>query len=306
MKERRMRRRWDGGVVWVLAALAAAPAAEARDDNGGWSYLIEKLVADGLSRARVVRVFRDRRMPPFDGLAFSLEPREAQALYRSFRAPQSVARARACRRKHDRDFRTAEQMHAVPASVLSAILYVETQCGSYTGKHVVLHRLARLAMANAPANLRRNIERHSEGIARPEAAVVEARVRMRARELEDLFYPEVRATFLIADELSIDPLGIRGSGSGAFGLPQFLPTSYRRYAVDGNGNGKVSLYEPADAIASAANYLAAHGWRPALSRREQRRVIWNYNRSDAYIDAVLFLAERVESAHPSLLSLAEN
>jgi membrane-bound lytic murein transglycosylase B len=54
------------------------------------------------------------------------------------------------------------------------------------------------------------------------------------------------------------------------------------------------LYHPADAIASAANYLAAHGWSPAISRSEQRRVIWAYNRSEAYIDTVLGLADLIE------------
>jgi membrane-bound lytic murein transglycosylase B len=108
-----------------------------------------------------------------------------------------------------------------------------------------------------------------------------------------MFYPEVLATFRLAERLGIDPLGIRGSPSGAFGLPQFLPTSYLRFAVDGNGDGLVSLYDPADAIASAANYLVSHGWRPALTRQQQRQVIWAYNHSAAYIDAVLFLADRV-------------
>jgi membrane-bound lytic murein transglycosylase B len=289
----------------MLAVVAAASPSGAYDYERGWGYLIDKLVADGVDRGRVARVFRDRRFPPFDGLGFSIQPREPSSLYRDFRAPRSVTRARACRLKHDAEFRTAERSRAVPASVLSAILHVETQCGTYTGKQVVLHRLARLAMANEPANLRRNIERHTYGVEPARASSVAARVRARGAELEDLFYPEVLATFRIADRLGIDPLGIRGSGSGAFGLPQFLPTSYLRFGIDGDENGKISLYDPADAIASAANYLAAYGWKPGIARSEQRRVIWNYNRSDAYIDTVLFLAERIENAYPSLLSLAE-
>jgi hypothetical protein len=55
------------------------------------------------------------------------------------------------------------------------------------------------------------------------------------------------ATFELAPRLDIDPLGIRRSGSGAFGLPQFPPSSYLRCGVDGNGDGRVSMYEPADA-----------------------------------------------------------
>jgi membrane-bound lytic murein transglycosylase B len=180
--------------------------------------------------------------------------------------------------------------------VVSAILHVETRCGGYTGNFVVLHRLARLAMANEPGNVRLNIRDHSRGVPASELPDIERRVRERARYLEDTFYPEVLATFEISRRLGIDPLGIRGSKSGAFGYPQFLPSSYLRFAVDGDGDGRVSLYDPADAIASAAKYLASHGWAPGITRAEQRRVIWAYNRSDAYIDTVLVLADRIAGA----------
>ena len=70
-------------------------------------------------------------------------------------------------------------------------------------------------------------------------------------------------------------------------MPQFLPSSYLRFAVDGNGDGRVSLYDPADAIASAANYLRAPRLAARLSYAEQRQVIWTYNHSDPYIDTVL-------------------
>ena len=64
--------------------------------------------------------------------------------------------------------------------------------------------------------------------------------------------------------------------------------------MDGNGNGRVSLHEPADAAHSAANFLVGHGWRPGLSTADQRTVIWAYNRSGAYIDTILELSRRIE------------
>jgi membrane-bound lytic murein transglycosylase B len=67
----------------------------------------------------------------------------------------------------------------------------------------------------------------------------------------------------------------------------------------------VSLYDPPDAIASAANYLARHGWKPGISRAQQRQVIWTYNHSDPYIDTVLAIAARIQATQPSRLSLAE-
>ncbi|MEW6268027.1 MAG: lytic murein transglycosylase, partial [Thermodesulfobacteriota bacterium] len=226
------------------------------------------------------------------GLDFGLRPREPSSLYRGFTKPTSVALARRCRAAHGGTLAEAERSFGVPASVVAAIIHIESGCGRNTGSEVVLHRLARLAMANEPANLRRNVLRHS--LVRDRDGEVEELTRERAQYLEDTFYPEVLATFQLADRLDIDPLGIRGSGSGAFGMPQFLPRSYLSYGVDGNGDGRISLYDPDDAIHSCANYLAAHGWRTGMTRAERRRVIWHYNRSDAYIDAVLALAERLD------------
>ena len=130
----------------------------------------------------------------------------------------------------------------------------------------------------------------------PQDAELAGRVRARAARLEEMFFPEVRAVFALADAQGVDPLEIRGSRSGAFGAPQFLPTSYLRFGTDGNGDGRIDLYDIDDAAASAAHFLASHGWQGQLSRAERRQVVWHYNRSDAYIDAVLGLADRLRGS----------
>jgi membrane-bound lytic murein transglycosylase B len=174
---------------------------------------------------------------------------------------------------------------------VAAILYVETGCGRNTGSSPVLYRLARLAMANEPANLRANLARLTGDWPDP---ALERRVEARAHYLEDTFYPEVRATFEVADRLGINPLELRGSASGAIGFPQFLPTSYLRYGDDADGNGHVNLFDAADAAASCAKFLAAHGWHPGIPVKGQREVIWRYNHSTAYIDTVLMLASAID------------
>ncbi|MBM4243150.1 MAG: lytic murein transglycosylase [Deltaproteobacteria bacterium] len=284
----------------MLAALAPIGAGDAHAQREpeplaanyrGWDYIVEKLVADGVDPRQVRRVFTDPRVEPFTGLQFSLYPRESSALYRGFTQPASVALARRCKASHERALREAEERFGVPATVVASIIHVESGCGRNTGKEVVLFRLARLAMANEPENLRDNITRHTETGYDP---AIEERTRERGRYLENTFYPEVLATFQVSDRLDMDPLALRGSGSGAFGMPQFLPRSYLSYGADGNGDGRVSLYDADDAIFSCANYLASHGWRPGISRAEKRRVIWHYNRSDSYIDTVLALADRLD------------
>jgi membrane-bound lytic murein transglycosylase B len=275
----------------VVVALAVALSARAADPDGGWQYLIDKLVMDGVDRHAAERVFRDPNVPPFGGLTYSLVPRESQAPYRNFLRSDSVRRAQRCKQEHESALRRAERDYAVDHNIVAAILFVETQCGHFTGNYRVLHRLARLAMANEPANVNRNVNEHLKvHRGRPSAEVV-VLSRQRAQYLEDTFYPEVLATFTIARRLGIDPLGIRGSGAGAFGMPQFLPTNYLKYGVDGTGNGRVSLFDPDDAIASCANYLKGHGWKPGLPKAERRKVIWKYNRSEPYVETILALAD---------------
>jgi membrane-bound lytic murein transglycosylase B len=262
----------------------------------GWGYLVERLVNDGLDRSQVTSAFADPRIPPFDGLFFSLAPREPKQLYREVLTRKSVLRARECREENARALEAAGQAHGVSADLITAILHVETRCGRNTGSSLVLPGLARLAMANEPSNLAANLERY----ANPDGVVDEglaAQVRARARVLEAMFYPEVRATFQVAETLGLQPLEMTGSPSGAFGAPQFLPTSYQRYGEDGNNDGRVDLFEIDDAAASTARFLEAHGWRPGLTRAQQRAVIWSYNRSDAYIDAVLALTARLNAGH---------
>lgn len=259
-----------------------------------WRYLVDQLVADGIPRSDVEQAYRDRRMRSFDGVDYALVVKESQRSYRDFKRRKSVEAARKCRRRWSRQFEKFGREHGTDPDVLAAILYIETRCGGYTGNRVVLRQLSRLAMANEPSNVARNIRRHKkddeEGFTQQE---IESIAVNRANYLHDTFYPEVIAAFRLGKKVGINPVGIRGSSAGAFGLPQFLPASYLRFAQDGNSNGRVSLYEAPDAIHSVAHFLQGHGWKKSLTTEEKRQILWQYNRSDPYIDAVLLLASRL-------------
>jgi membrane-bound lytic murein transglycosylase B len=276
--------------IALAVGLLVPAVALAEERAPSWSYLVDKLAADGIDRERAVRLFADPRMPPFTGLEFSLGAHESRALYRKLLKPRSLAAARRCRAEFAASFATAERTTGVAASLIAAILHVETACGRHTGSTPIVYRLARLAMANEPANLRANIDRVAG--TDPELA---RRMSERARYLEDTFYPEVRAVFELGDRLGVDPLTLQGSTSGAFGVAQFLPTSYVRYATDADGDGRADLFDVPDAAVSCARYLAAEGWRKGLSPSAQRAVIWRYNRSDAYVGTVLAIARAIDS-----------
>jgi membrane-bound lytic murein transglycosylase B len=80
-------------------------------------------------------------------------------------------------------------------------------------------------------------------------------------ERATFFRGEMEQFLLLARENALDPLGVKGSFAGAIGMPQFIPTSYRKYAVDFDGDGRINLWDStADVIGSVANYLREFGW----------------------------------------------
>ncbi len=117
----------------------------------------------------------------------------------------------------------------VAASVVG-ILGVETSFGRITGKYRVIDALATLAFDYPPRS--------------------------------DFFRSELQQFLLLSREEAVDPKTALGSYAGAMGAPQFISSSYRNFAIDGDGNGKRDLWNSwDDVIGSVANYLLAYGWR---------------------------------------------
>jgi membrane-bound lytic murein transglycosylase B len=141
--------------------------------------------------------------------------------------------------------------YRVPGHILAAIYRTETDFGNSLGRHIVLRAL-----------FTRYITRTTE--------------RARAEE-----YRQLVAFLSLAHEKGWDVFSIIGSSAGAFGRTQFRPTSYR-FAVDGNGDGVVDLFNEHDALASTANFLVRQGW----SATKQRATLVRYNRG-GYARAVL-------------------
>ena len=118
----------------------------------------------------------------------------------------------------------------MPEEIIVAIIGVETVYGRNTGSYRVIDALTTLAFDYPPR--------------------------------AEFFRGELENYLLYARDAGIDTLALKGSYAGAIGIPQFMPGSYRRYAVDLDGDGKQDLSGSfADAIGSVANFLKAHGWQ---------------------------------------------
>ncbi|CAN5165279.1 lytic murein transglycosylase B [soil metagenome] len=128
------------------------------------------------------------------------------------------------------DVRAVACRSGVPPQILVAVLGVETFYGQITGSYRVIDALSTLAFDYPPRS--------------------------------EFFRRELAEFLLLAREESVDPSSISGSYAGAMGPPQFMPSSYREYAVDSSEDGRRDLFRDwRDVLGSVANYLAVHGWR---------------------------------------------
>jgi len=131
----------------------------------------------------------------------------------------------------------AEREFGVPASLIVGVIGVETIYGQHTGNYRVIDALATLAF-DFPAS-------HPRAEARAE-----------------FFRSELEQFLSLTSRTGMDPLAVRGSYAGAMGWPQFMPSSWTRYAIDYDGDSKVDLFNSqADVIGSVANYFKSYGWQ---------------------------------------------
>ena len=164
-------------------------------------------------------------------------------------------------RQHADELARIASQSGVPAEYLIAITGVETYYGRITGRYRVLDALATLGFDYPPRG--------------------------------QFFRKELEQFLMMAREEMLDPREPRGSYAGAMGIPQFMPSSFRRFAVDGTGDGHRNLWEEgADVFASVGNYLREHGWRagqPVLAEA------YHASAPDDPASAKLVLADTVDS-----------
>lgn len=203
----------------------------------------------GIDSGELERILGDVRYTPaavrLIGPAPSSAPSPARsyARYRAkFLTPALISAGTRFWSQHGEDLARAEAEFGVPPELILGILGVETAFGQNTGSFRAIDALATIAFDG--------------------------------QRRQDFFRGELKELLLLARETGIDPLVIKGSYAGAVGLPQFMPSSYRRYAVDYDGDGAVDLLgSPADAIGSVASYMKAFGWVPGETPTARVRLL---------------------------------
>ncbi len=153
--------------------------------------------------------------------------------------------------RHQEALERAEKIYGVPASIIVATIGVETKYGKNKGEYPVIDALASIAFSDSSR--------------------------------ANYFRTELEEFLLLAREQHLNPETVRGSYAGAIGQPQFMPSSYRHYAVNFSGNNHIDLSNNEyDIIGSIANYYQKHGWKtnqpvviPTMVSRNQYRFLLN-------------------------------
>ena len=218
----------------VSAQRVAEPLPASYATRADVRAFIDQMAGEhGFDRASLTRLFAQARHQPSIVAAMDrplLEPPKWYDYAPAFITGARVEAGAAYWSAHADELARAEERFGVPAEIIVAIIGVETFYGRFTGKHRTLDALATLAFDY------------------PRRAA--------------FFRGELKQFLLLARELGMAPLAAKGSFAGALGVPQFMPGSYRSFAVDFDGNGRADLWtSPADVIGSVANYLARHDWQ---------------------------------------------
>jgi len=262
------------------------------DEDNYFKMLQEQLVADGFDQNNIKDLYNHARVS-FDvrGVSLFFRHTEAKLNYDQFTSRKSIRKARQYMDQYKTELLDAERRYGVDKEVITAIILVETRLGTGIGRSSVLNVLSTIAALSDPEVKEFFWEKVSKS-----HNVKRNRYDRWVDRKTKWAYAELTAFLKYTHREKIDPVQVRGSYAGALGIAQFLPSSIMAYAKDGNTDGRVDLFTHADAIASVANYLKCSGWRPDIDKKAKHKVIWYYNRSDYYVNAIFKISELLKES----------
>ncbi len=291
----------------------AEPQIQNTEHDKTWDNLHARLVRDGFSEKDLEKYFLQLQN------AFSQKPmgNKVKELYQANFAPKKPSKKKPGKQKpktnalgvpypwydgyvtkenalkcknfldeNEEYFILAEKKYAVPKEIISALIYVETWHGKFLGKFTPLSMLASMSISTELSMLP-NYTKNLSLTAKQEKFLHE-KINARA----DWAYEELKALLRYSIQNDMDISKIPSSIYGAIGYGQFMPSNIKRFGVDADNDGKINLFEPADAILSVANFLHKQGWKQKnIAFKNQVKILKRYNYSTAYAHTILALAK---------------
>jgi len=248
-------------IVFLGMYFLRYPAETEYLDTPAFQQLLDGLERDGIEREKAVAFITNERVIWYPKIAEkfqagrTMEKSSTYNPYLKFLEPDAIKKGRQFYNRNQAIFESVEIRFKIPAGILVGLLHIESKLGDNTGRYQAFGVLL-------------SILRYSPD-----------------KNRKDWACKEIRA-FLKAD---LPLFFTRSSYAGAFGIPQFLPSSYLTYGIDGNSDGVIDLNESADAIFSAANYLTKNGWAEI-----QTQSLYHYNNSQKFVSCIVEYAKKLE------------
>lgn len=219
--------------IFLLAFSFSASADDALLKRKDVQKFINNMVQEhGFKRQQLAEWFKEAKFQPqiIESMNRPFEKKSWDVYKALFLTPERVQKGVAFWQANQSALEKAQEKYGVPPQIIVAIIGVETLYGERQGTYRVLDALTTLAF---------DYPKRSE-----------------------FFTKELREYLILCREQGVPPTTFKGSYAGAIGKPQFMPSSYRFYAVDFTGNGKRDLInDDHDVIGSVANYFYKHGWK---------------------------------------------
>lgn len=218
-------------------------------------YVQQQLILAGFNSIQIESLITDSRLKLYSIKQVAYKEPDWNTIKQKLYAPAFVQKGKDYIVAHQEVFDNAENNFGVPKEVIAGVIAIETEFGLSSGTTLTFNALYS------------RMEQWSE-----------AKWKIQADQLVAL------STYCLKSEL--DCFAIKGSYAGALGIVQFMPDSLLNYGIDGNKDGVVDLYNPVDAIPSAGNFLARHGW----STNNANALARYYGSSIGYPEIVLMYA----------------
>lgn len=267
-------------------------SAHSKEPKTDWTYVESKLKKAGLSRAYIRALQKNYESKHFATvLKLNLLLFLVTSNYHGVQVTEEgVKNVQTFLEKNEKVFTKVEREYGVPRRVIASLLWIETRHGENQGSFHVASAYLHLLQAERKPVLT-YLQNKAIDFNDKVTAKQRKEIKKRTKTKAEWALKELKALEQLYKKNSKLAISLRGSFSGAFGLPQFLPSSYQHWARSNQKGGVADLYKPSDAICSVGNYLKQHGWK-WKKEKTHIKALMKYNNSRDYAEAILKLAER--------------
>jgi len=264
-----------------------------------FSPVIQKLVDKGVPYDFVIELIKDstvnfnERYVQIDiSLRKPSKTSTSTLIYNKLVNDEAIGRIIQFIEKHKKTLTEVKEKYAIDPEILASLLWVETRHGDYLGNHQVVSVFLSLALADQQDFIQYNLKRNKEKLHPSKKELVELKTKLieRSHTKANWAINELVSIYKNRDKFPMPITQIYGSWAGAFGISQFIPSSFARWARDGNNDGYYNLFDIDDAIYSAAHYLSMHGYGP--TEDQKRKAIYSYNHSNTYVNTIMLLTQK--------------